>query len=874
MGFQQQPISIVLAATATAKATTGIYQLHRCSFDNTRSTSYTGLQKLRAMSSSQRTNLTRWDDLRTSAGVAVLTKDSSVIQINGTRLAHILSIMPSSQFSNGERIPADSNIYLEAAGLLALHHFNERSGKILPQLPERLADCNVYLTMDMKDSMFSPIQASMYFYNAILKPNSLRHPSPVAVVGDYRSSSSIPLSILTGAYGKVQISSCSTSSALDNKDQSPTFVRTVPTNAVDTQAVVQFFKNHLNIRRFAVLFVRDDYGNQFARDLAAACDASNMTLIAVPHEDGNVQSTRNAMLEIKKSGLRYVFGVISGMPTSVKMIINEALNAGIMGNPEYAWFYGDGATTLMEPAFYQTVLNSMVEEDRNIARAISGSGVLLLNPTTNVQFEQAMVDMGNDKALLDYYISRHDNPATFDGFDFQSTPNPFQYFNFDAVMSLGIALCDSEAEFVTDDEMLHQLKGTQFDGVSGPVSFDPITGTRTSASAVFTITNVLVSIGANGFGVEPRTSAAIHLSTGNVDVISPFIFNGGSTDAPIELPAANENLNLVPIGIQAFVWVLSAMAILASIGFAAWTIRFRNTHVVRTSQPFFLLMLCLGTLLMGTCIIPMSLQEPVPVSGLNIACMAAPWLFVLGFGTASSSLLCKALRINHLYRTSLSMQRRNVSVRDVIYPFVFITGVNVILLICWTVIAPATWIRSDLDNFDRYGRSIESVGKCGYSEGGTQQIFVILLLLVNVIYTIIGNYQSYLTRKMPANFNEVPCIMLSMASILESFLIGIPIVVMSNDNPTADLTVRSILVFLLCLAILLPLFVSKIIAKQTKQSRANTMAAWNDTVRRHPISSSNGRRSAIGGNGSTVDEIRARVAMASENSERGTRTGD
>jgi hypothetical protein len=45
-----------------------------------------------------------------------------------------------------------------------------------------------------------------------------------------------------------------------------------------------------------------------------------------------------------------------------------------------------------------------------------------------------------------------------------------------------------------------------------------------------------------------------------------------------------------------------------------------------------------------------------------------------------------------------SEPERWVAVKDVIYPVVLVSIVNVALLISWTAAAPLTWIRSDLKN--------------------------------------------------------------------------------------------------------------------------------------------------------------------------------
>jgi hypothetical protein len=69
-----------------------------------------------------------------------------------------------------------------------------------------------------------------------------------------------------------------------------------------------------------------------------------------------------------------------------------------------------------------------------------------------------------------------------------------------------------------------------------------------------------------------------------------------------------------------------------------WTWWHRKDQFVLASQPFFLNQICLGTLVTAVTIIPMSLQQPISQRGLDIACMAIPWLLSIGF-TGSSQLM-------------------------------------------------------------------------------------------------------------------------------------------------------------------------------------------------------------------------------------------
>jgi 7 transmembrane sweet-taste receptor of 3 GCPR/Receptor family ligand binding region len=781
-------------------------------------------------------SLRQWDELRfPGEGKSItISQNSSVIRVDDVRLAHILSITPSTQDMNDIRSPAINNIYIEAAGYLALHHFNERSGDVLPFLPERLKNCNVYLTIDIQDSIFSPIQACRHLYQAATIPHSLVTPQPVAIMGDYRSSSSIPLSILSGSYGIPHMNFASTSAMLDNKEQSPTFVRTVPTNAADSRAAVLYYATYWNVTQVAILYVRDGYGSQFASDMVnAGREFPAITFRTFPYEGGNELSIRGAINKVMLSGIRYIFGIVSAETSSFKYVVTEAMNAGILGSTAYSWLFGEGFSALLQASFYYTSLLPSLAEDRIIAQALSGIGIIILSPKANTKFENAMINMGSDNDLIQHFYSSHDNLTTFQDFNFQAVPAFFQYMHYDAVMSLGLALCDSQEEFITKEQMLRQLKATVFHGVSGMVSFDPITGTRTSKGLSFNVMNIDINTTHSTIDLKVNTAATIDLATGDIRIVNAFVYYGGTTVPPLDLPPLEKSLNYIPLSVQVFALLLSLLACLASIGFAAWTIKFRKKNVVRSSQPFFLFMLCTGTFLMAISIVPMTLQEPISLEGLNIACMATPWLFVLGFGTACSSLLCKSLRLNQLFQNSLHMRRQKVTARDVIFPFLVITFLNVVLLLTWSLVAPLQWIRSDLNSSDSFGRPLGSMASCQSSGSISARVIIILLIIINSSFVLFGNYQCYLTRNMPPEFNESFYIGLSMVSISESLLIGFPIAIVIR-SPTADLTSRSILVTIMCFALLLPLFVSKLNMKKSSHTRNQNIEAWNQTVRRTP----------------------------------------
>jgi len=133
---------------------------------------------------------------------------------------------------------------------------------------------------------------------------------------------------------------------------------------------------------------------------------------------------------------------------------------------------------------------------------------------------------------------------------------------------------------------------------------------------------------------------------------------------PLQLPAIDFNYN--QIGSVAIVgYILCAIIVLSSIGLMVWIWWYRTNPVVIAGQPIFLMMICFGTLLMGSAIIPLSIDDETGQRAADIACMCAPWLINVGFTVAFSALFSKTWRLNRILLSRNRFQRVKVTEKDV-----------------------------------------------------------------------------------------------------------------------------------------------------------------------------------------------------------------
>ncbi|CAB9529524.1 Gamma-aminobutyric acid (GABA) B receptor [Seminavis robusta] len=319
---------------------------------------------------------------------------------------------------------------------------------------------------------------------------------------------------------------------------------------------------------------------------------------------------------------------------------------------------------------------------------------------------------------------------------------------------------------------------------------------------------------------------AVLLAHGQVQEMHDFRYYGNTTAMPSALPTVHDhNYNLIPVGAQAFGWFLSAALMTMSLGWIVWVQQHQTAVIVQASQPVFLYQVCVGTWLMAAAIIHMGFQGTEPTMGLNTACMFIPWLVFVGFVVSLSALFSKAWRLNQIVKSGVQMRRVQVQVVDVIWPFVLLMTINVTLLTAWTIVAPLEYIReNDPHNVDMFGRHVESFGACKVNPDNSVSPlwFQIPIFLVNVATLGIATYQSYKSRHLPTEFSESSYLAISMASLLESLLLGGPILFVTLDNPTAFFVVGSGLLAVCCLCILLPVFIPKF-QKRNEASLATTL---------------------------------------------------
>lgn len=485
--------------------------------------------------------------------------------------------------------------------------------------------------------------------------------------------------------------------------------------------------------------------------------------------------------------------------------------------------------------------------------------------TSHGRFHQAWVEAISDPIMVEYFRSKQPRAMDEQDFEFSPEPSQFSYFIWDAIQSAGFAMCMTENTegspfFAGPDVYSNFANNITFEGASGDVGIDSSTGTRDAVGVTYTVWNARSTstekAGIVGFDLHP-TSYILPVRQASSDQkpsieqrfkiveIEDFIYNDGTAQQPGPLPNPVVNYNYIGDAGRIVGYVLMGIVIVLALAGLVWAIVMRKERVVRASQPTFLAFVSFGCILMSAAIVPHTMEETTVQSdrGLDIACMSAPWIYALGFVFTFAALLTKTYAVYKVFRKP-DIHSVTGGPLDTFKTLAVLLVVNVAILLSWTLVAPLTWVRVEGDSKDAFERSTDSWATCSPESGTKALPFVVTWIVFNLGSLIFAIVLAYRGRDVETDHHENRYIAISMASILQAWAMGIPIMIVVRDSPQARFFVELGIIFVTCSAILLLVYVPKILSvrtdrkKQMEEERRNTRRHVSSRVGRSPESDS------------------------------------
>lgn len=770
-----------------------------------------------------------------------------------------------------------------AAALLAINHFNTGNSSIVNELENIQERCPIRFTTELIDSRSSGSVAMQSLTRLLTRrSDDFESPQPCSLIGSSLSSTTRLLATVTGVYDLPHVTSSASSVELDDEIEYPLFARTHPSDASMAQLSINYLSTQLGVEYAAVLYVDNTFGNSYNSELLKQASLYNMTIVSEGFRSGATDEEVSAALErLKKSGYRYVLGVFfSG---DYERIMTRAMELEIAG-PDTFWMF-NGALASM---FINGHLS--VEKDSPLAQATFGTAILSDEgglPGLDLYHDRFLTQwrgIGGNKELLDYINAKQPKSSTL-SFDRTSSyfewlaPSHISAFSYDAVVGLGLSACKTyeenkqlnpDAGIFSGQQHHAEFVKTRFNGASGDVIIGPDSFSRKANSTYHVVSNILPRSGL------PSTSATNEnfqgqpwivfdtstLSWQRYDEINEFIYSGGSAVPPQQIPAAQMDYLEVSPAVRGVCLTLGGLAMFLSICFYAYCcVVQRNHRVIRAAQPLFLGLICLGSLILASSIIPASFDDTVvSARGADVACVAKFWLFPMGFCLIFSALFSKLWRINKLLSNAITFQRIQVTAFDVMIPLIVLMGSNVLVLTLWTILDPPYLEREVLET-DQYGRPSETRGFC-YSDN--QEYFLYPLVAINGVALILALWQAWIGRGITTEFSESKFVAMATVCIFQAIFMGVPIMIIADDDSTAYLFVYTTIVSVICFSILLLIFVPKIMAiRSNDPASAPSVSITNSSMR------VGGKKVKLGGSSSfnntdTGNNNIGRVSMSGE----------
>ena len=460
--------------------------------------------------------------------------------------------------------------------VVAAHHLNTADGSIIPEVESVKDICpqlkfsilpSVDTSLDERIAVEGVIELTDYTRRGEKYGNSSA--LPCAIVGALRSAVSKPTSIITGLRGYPQVSLGSTADDLDDRSLYPLFGRLTPSERGSALSYIVLLRDVLKIRYLAVVYVDDEFGNSFSTGLRWAIEnyrTSNpdndppyivLQTVQIPPraEDLTPQVLERAVRVLKET--RFTYFVACVYDSQINAILLEAHLQGIAGTGKHSWFL---------PLGYSVIPGSVVKRGSALDKVYQGAFTIGPKVVGYENTEGEHDDQSDAfKRLIEVIRHLRDNTPDIDYVrsllpeavqpvldkqNFFGARSPALLSAYDASIALGLAACRAIQQqqqqqpssegisfYLGGENHFREFLQTDFNGTTGRVVFDNITGTRLPDSYSYSIGNYVADpVFSNDTHVVYQEVHSGTFENGVWNIFKPLIFNDGTRNVPSDIP--------------------------------------------------------------------------------------------------------------------------------------------------------------------------------------------------------------------------------------------------------------------------------------------------------------------------------------------------
>jgi hypothetical protein len=684
-----------------------------------------------------------------------------------------------------------------AAAQIAMDHFNERNPSVVPQLAD-LGNCSLYFPPQVvADTQFDHLVSTEAVTDTLQRQCTADKQIPCGVIGPAIDRAAVHLQSIAGALKIPQMVFYQMSSKLHDG-------ATVIGVTVSTQHHVDAMLSYLRGREFLfVVYDTHPQQEELANTIQRRAQDYNLQATIAPARQGGtngdaLDANRKVVRDIKMSGIKTI--ALSVQKTLAVVDFATLLEEEGMLTSEYIYIL-TGASV---PIDRFATMFAQIETGTPLDKLLSGA--LIFDRLDNFRWREDDPFLAAWRQQNSTFVDRMNSlmPLSSDkvGYflapaDYFQTVDPVSHVSYvyDSVMALGFGGCMEDNQSpdgglggdapppgggpppLPPNPHVDGILASEFDGASGHMSWKEEGSTRDPGGIHFGLYNIrrrkLVD---ESTGKRPFEAALVSLwrkSTGWEDREGEtLLFRDGSTAFPFITREVIENnylsswVRCCGLTLLGVAWALGVVGILL-----LWYLR--KDAIVQRAQPFFMQLLCVGSVLTSTAIFTLSLDEGKGYSDhqLDIACILTPWFFFSGHIVMISAMFTKLWRVNKV----MQFRRHNkVTVRNVLGPLVALLVTTLAILIAWTVLDPWTWERVIVTE-----NPYETYGEC---ENDRLWAFVAPLMGLLIFAEGTSAFFAWKTAAIPDDFNDSSPVFFAICTHIQAWAIGVPILAVLGDS--------------------------------------------------------------------------------------------
>lgn len=255
-----------------------------------------------------------------------------------------------------------------------------------------------------------------------------------------------------------------------------------------------------------------------------------------------------------------------------------------------------------------------------------------------------------------------------------------------------------------------------------------------------------------------------------------FVYRDGSTAAPDNLRRVFD-ANYITPSVRMIGLILMGIAIMVafiSIILLGWL---RKDPIVQRAQPFFMQLLCFGSIIMSSAISTLSFDENAGWSEdqLSYACTTFPWFFFVGHVLMFCALFTKLWRVDRV----LQFRRKAVTISSALWPLLAFLGITVSVLVAHTALDPLVWVREVIKEVP-----VETYGSCT-----SEHVWAWFGPLAGIIFVseILTMFFAWKTADIPEDFRDSEAVMYACFAQIQAWAVGLPMLAVLGTS-SADAT--------------------------------------------------------------------------------------